>query len=157
MSFDSLSGMIAPALIFSIPIVAIVGGIAAQITRTMARTRIQEALIQERIKAMEKGLVPPAAPAGDPLAEPGEAGAMRSALADWDEGGYGRRSAEQRAFGLRLGGAISFAVGACLMFAMWYTGEREAWVWLSIPAVIGMVLFVGSFFVPKPHDPHLGH
>ncbi len=136
MSFGGIGEALVPILIFSIPIIAIVGGIGSRIARTMARARIQELLIQERIKAMEKGITPPAqAPMMDP---------------DVDAGLF-VQSHDQRVFGLRLGGGIALAVGLALMFAMWSTtGATEAWVWMTIPASIGAALFIGSFFVPKP-------
>ena len=42
-----------------IPIVAIVGGIALAIIKTMGKMRIRELQIRERIAMIEKGLVPP--------------------------------------------------------------------------------------------------
>lgn len=143
MSFGGFGEAIAPILIFSIPIIAIVGGISSRITRTMARARIQELLIQERIKAMEKGITPPAqVPMLDPEIE----------------SGLYVQSHEQRVFGLRLGGGIAIAVGLALMFALYSTtGASEAWVWMSIPAAIGAALFIGSFFVPKSRQYQAGN
>ena len=42
-----------------IPVVAIVGGIASAITATIARGRVRELEIKERIALIEKGIVPP--------------------------------------------------------------------------------------------------
>src|ERR1700756_2394442 len=48
-----------PVMIFTIPIVAIVGGIIFSIGKTVMRPRVRELEIRERIAMIEKGLVPP--------------------------------------------------------------------------------------------------
>ena len=134
MSFGNVSETLVPLMVFAIPIIAIVGGISARIARTFARARVQELLIQERIKAMEKGIVPPtAAPLPEDL---------------MDEYEYSQ-PASHRAFGMRVGGAILLAISGALMFALYQTGEAEAYVWMTIPGSIGLVLLIASFFVPK--------
>ncbi len=45
--------------VFMIPIVAIVGGITVAIVSTIAKARVRELEIKERIAMIEKGLVPP--------------------------------------------------------------------------------------------------
>src|SRR5207248_4823258 len=47
-----------PFLIFSIPIVAIVGGITAGIVRTLGNQRLMELAQRERIAAIERGVDP---------------------------------------------------------------------------------------------------
>lgn len=124
-----------PILIFALPIIAVVGGIASRITRTTARARIQELLIQERIKSIEKGIVPsPQVSISDLGLDPDISPLYR----------------DHRAFGLRVSGGVSLAVGLALMFAMWQTGNESAWAWMTIPAAIGAALLISSFFVPRP-------
>src|ERR1700756_1339921 len=48
-----------PVMIFTIPIVAIVGGIIFSIGKTVMRPRVRELEIRERIAMIERGLVPP--------------------------------------------------------------------------------------------------
>jgi hypothetical protein len=139
----SVVGAFIPIFAFAIPIVAIVGGIASQIAKTMARARIQELLIQERIKSIEKGIPPGPAPAMmDPGAEDREYVASPET--------YHRN----RVFGLRLGGAITFAVGAAIAFALYYGQHETAWVWMMIPASVGACLIIASFFVPGGGPAH---
>src|SRR5258707_14738200 len=49
---------------FMIPIVAIIGGIAVAIVATIAKGRVRELEIRERIAMIERGMVPP--PEADP-------------------------------------------------------------------------------------------
>ncbi|HVP38374.1 MAG TPA: hypothetical protein VMS93_04245 [Candidatus Saccharimonadales bacterium] len=151
--FDaSTIGVLVPIFALAIPIVAIVGGIASQISKTMARTRVQELLIQERLKAIEKGMTPP--PPG-PILDPGadDRGQAQMALAGAYDPGFYRR---QRVFGLRLGGAITLAVGAAIGFALYYGEHETAWVWMTIPMAIGACLIIASFFVPDGASPAPG-
>jgi hypothetical protein len=135
MSFGNVGETLVPMMIFAIPIIAIVGGISARIARTFARARIQELLIQERIKAIEKGITPPSSA---PL--------PNDMLEEFDYG----QPASHWAFGLRVWGAILLAVSLAVMFALYHTGETDAYVWMSIPSSVGLVLLIASFFVPKP-------
>src|SRR5262245_8804460 len=48
-----------PVMIFTIPIVAIAGGILYSIVKTVMRARVRELEIRERIAMIERGLVPP--------------------------------------------------------------------------------------------------
>jgi hypothetical protein len=134
-SGNDVGTALVPILIFALPIIAVVGGIASRITRTTARARIQELLIQERIKSIEKGIVPsPQASMIDLGLDPEVSPMYR----------------DHRAFGLRVGGGVALAVGLALMFAMWQTGNESAWPWMTIPAAIGASLLISSFFVPRP-------
>jgi hypothetical protein len=144
-------GAFIPIFALAIPIVAIVAGVASKISRTMARARIQELLIQERIKAIEKGITPPPIPAG-----------LDTSLADDEEsrqiGASPRLYHRNRVFGLRLGGAITLTVAAAIAFALYFGQHETAWVWMMIPAGVGACLIIASFFVPSgdfqgPHGP----
>ncbi|MBI5837436.1 MAG: hypothetical protein HZB25_09340 [Candidatus Eisenbacteria bacterium] len=134
-------GAFIPIVAFAIPIVAIVGGIATKIAKTMARARIEEQLIQERIKCIERGITPP------PIA-PG----LATAGFDPDEDAPRIQDPnlyhQNRVFGLRLGGAITMAVAMAVGFGLAYSEHDTAWVWMTIPAAVGMCLIIASFFVP---------
>ncbi len=140
--FWDISGTLVPMMIFSIPIVAIVGGIASRIAQTTARARIQELLIQERIKAIEKGMVPPTAP---PMMDLGGDSPEYPIMPMQ----YQRR---RMIFGLRLGAMICILVGGTISWALWATGEGEAWHFLMIPVAVGVALLIGSMFVPQVPD-----
>jgi hypothetical protein len=141
-AFDGIGpDVIAPVLVFSIPILAIVGGITAGIVRTISRHRIIELAQRERIAMIERGLDPSKLP---PL----------PALGALDEAGVGLSPAEaarRRAQGLMIGGLVTLAVGLGLGVMLYYIAdENGVWAVGSIPVAIGLALLLGSFLVrPK--------
>ena len=129
-----------PFLVFSIPIIAIVGGITAGIVKTISRHRIIELAQRERIAMIERGLDPSKLPPL-PLSEI----AADSPLVS--EAEYARR----RSQGLLIGGLVTLAVGISLGVLL-YNVADEAGVWAVglIPAAIGIALLMSAFFVrPK--------
>ena len=133
-----------PFLVFSIPIIAIVGGITAGIVKTVSRHRIIELAQRERIAMIEKGLDPtklPPLPLSEFTAE--------SPLVS--ETDYARR----RSQGLLIGGLVTLAVGLSLGVMLYFiadVGEGDHGVWAVglIPVAIGIALLMSSFFVrPK--------
>jgi hypothetical protein len=107
-----------------IPIVAIVAGITVAITSNMAKTRIRELQIRERIAMIEKGLVPP--PEVDPA---GFDRAMhRHERNDWTS-----RAPRHRRAGITLMG-----VGFGLMVLIGLAGDQED---------LGSAIGVGGFLV----------
>jgi len=129
-----------PFLVFSIPIIAIVGGITAGIVKTVSRHRIIELAQRERIAMIERGLDPSKLPPL-PLSEI----AADSPLVS--EAEYARR----RSQGLLIGGLVTLAVGISLGVLL-YNVADEAGVWAVglIPAAIGIALLMSAFFVrPK--------
>src|SRR5438132_4561338 len=96
-----------------IPIVAIVGGITLAIFSLMAKTRIRELRIRERIAMIEKGLVPP--PEVDP------AGFDRAMRRVDRVGGHGR--GKHRRAGITI---IGVGLGLTLLIALTGDTLREA-------------------------------
>ena len=126
-----------PFLVFSIPIIAIVGGITAGIVKTISRHRIIELAQRERIAMIERGLDPSKLPPL-PLSEIADATPLVSQTE------YARR----RSQGLMIGGLVTFAVGISLGVLL-YNVADEAGVWSVglIPAAIGIALILGAFIV----------
>ncbi len=132
--------VIVPFLVFSIPIIAIVGGITAGIVKTVSRHRIIELAQRERIAMIERGLDPSKLPPL-PISEIAEATPLMS-QAD---------SARRRSQGLMIGGLVTFAVGISLGVLL-YNIADEAGVWSVglIPTAIGIALLISSILVrPK--------
>ena len=112
-----------------VPIVAIVGGITLAAIKTMAKARIRELQIRERIAMIEKGLVPPPEvdPSGFDLAMD------RHERADWTAGAPRHRRA-----GITLMGA-----GFGLMVLIAFAGEDRS----SAIGVGGFLVVLGAAFL----------
>jgi hypothetical protein len=143
-----------PIMIFSIPIVAIVGGITAGIVRTLGQQRLMELAQRERIAAIERGIDPDKLP---PLP------IMASGLGMGMMGG-GMRSgvyptyhdfAKHRSQGLMIGGLVTLFVGIGLAIFLSFVndGERGVWAVGLIPGGVGLALIIGSIMVrPRESD-----
>jgi hypothetical protein len=133
-----------PFLVFSIPIIAIVGGITAGIVKTISRHRLLELAQRERIAMIERGLDPGKLPPL-PISELTADSPLMS------EADHARR----RSQGLMIGGLVTLAVGLSLGVMLYFVadvGEGEHGVWAVglIPMAIGIALLMSSFFVrPK--------
>ena len=133
-----------PFLVFSIPIIAIVGGITAGIVKTVSRHRIIELAQRERSAMIERGLDPSKLP---PLPM-GELAADSPLVSETD---YARR----RSQGLMIGGLVTLAVGLSLGVMLYFVadaGEGEHGIWAVglIPVAIVIALLMSAFFVrPK--------
>ncbi len=134
--------IIAPVLVFAIPIIAIVGGITAGIVRTIGRQRLVEMAQRERIAAIERGIDPSKLP---PLP-----------FADEDRGafGTGEDSDRRRAQGLMIGGIVTTAAGLGLGLFLYMfrdtTGEPQLWAVGLMPGIIGLALLLSAWLVrPK--------
>ncbi len=127
-------------MIFAIPIVAIVMGIAHAIVRTVGQQRLQELAQRERIAAIERGVDPSKLP---PLPNP-QAEVMREVLGHYSNGFMPVR----RAQGLLIGGLITLAagVGICVMIYVLQPNDRS-WAAGLVPAFIGVALLVSSAIV----------
>src|SRR3954468_3433905 len=68
---------IIPLMIFSIPIVAIIGGITAGIVRILSQHRLLELPTRERIAAIERGVDPSKLPPAPVIVEESYGGAAR--------------------------------------------------------------------------------
>ena len=99
-----------PFLVFSIPIIAIVGGITAGIIKTLGRQRLIELAQQERIAAIQRGIDPSKLPP------------MPNLALDEDEllGMSGPEQDRRRAQGLLIGGIIVTAASiGMIAFFSW--------------------------------------
>jgi hypothetical protein len=130
-------------LVFSIPIVAIVGGITVGIVRTLGQQRLAELAARERLAAIERGIDPSKLPPPPTLGD----------ASDWSD--IGRRDPHRRAQGLMIGGLVTLAVGIGLSVLIWTTSdERSGWAVGLIPGLIGVALLLSAWLVnPKGGNP----
>jgi hypothetical protein len=133
-----LGETIMPIMIFSVPIVAIVGGITMGIVRTMTQSRIIENAQRERIAAIQAGIDPSKLP---PIPN-----------ADFGDAVDAARDPEQaqrrRTNGLMVGGLVTLftGIGLSIFFLFMDTGGN-AWAVGIIPAFVGLGLLLASFLV----------
>jgi uncharacterized protein DUF6249 len=129
---------IVPLLIFSVPIVAIVGGITAGIVKTISRHRMMELAARERIAAIERGVDPSKLP---PVPEM--------------HGGHRGDGFESfnynplnRAQGLMIGGLVTLAAGIGVgVFLNLVSDERGVWAVGLIPGTVGVALLLSALLV----------
>ena len=133
-----------PFLVFSIPIIAIVGGITAGIVKTLGRQRLIELAQRERIAAIERG-VDPAKLAPLPVS------ALDDEPETWTMSQFDRD--RRRAQGLMIGGIVTLATGLGIMAFLSTIAENEnVWAVGIIPATVGIALLLSSWLVrPKPN------
>jgi hypothetical protein len=136
---------VVPLLIFSLPIIAIVGGIVAGILKQSGRQRLIELAQQERIAAIQRGIDPSALPPL-PLEALGDAGAMLSAY----------QSERRRAQGFLIAGIITMFAGIGLIAFLLILNDDNDRVWAVglIPAVVGLALLISARLIwPRPDSP----
>ena len=123
---------------FLIPIVAIVGGCITAIVATMAKARVREAEIRERIAMIERGLVPP--PEADP-------GGFDRALGHADRLASFRQP-RHSAGRHRRGGITLMGVGLGLMVLIGFTsGEMANGVGVGgFLVILGLAFLINSLF-----------
>lgn len=131
-----------PLLIFSIPLLAISGGIVGGIVRMMNRQRTWELIQRERIAAIERGIAPEA------IAQ------MQPSI--FDERGVftnSRVASERLRQGLLIGGIITTFVGIALAFFLnGVTSEEKVWMVGLIPIAAGLGMIVSSSVVRPALD-----
>ena len=138
--FDFNAEQFIPFLIFSIPIIAIVGGITAGIVRTIGNQRLVELAQRERILALERGVdiskLPPL-----PAVSTGDDDPLIS---------FEERS-RRRGQGLLIGGLVLVAAGISLcIFLNLVSDDSGVWAVGLIPASVGVALLVSAMLVaPK--------
>jgi hypothetical protein len=123
--------------VFTIPLVAIIGGITMGIVRTVGQQRLAELARRERIAAIERGMDP------DKLSPPVD-------IDGFDPYGAGNGRL-RRAHGLLIGGFILIAVGIGLMVLLQQVEPSKShWVLGVMPLLIGCALLAASRVVwPK--------
>jgi hypothetical protein len=126
-------------LVFSIPIVAIIGGITVGIVRTLGQQRLAELAARERLAAIERGIDPSKLPPPPTLGNG----------SDWSD--PGQRDPHRRVQGLMIGGLVTLAVGIGLSVLIWTTSEeRNGWAVGLIPGLVGVALLLSAWIVmPK--------
>jgi hypothetical protein len=129
---------------FTVAIVAIVGGIIAGIVSTIAKGRVRELEIRERIAMIERGMVPP--PEADPA---GFERSIRSVESvQYRLSGYGHRH--------RTAGIVVMSVGFGLMLLIAFTsGEVNVGIGVGgFLVILGVgFLLVSLFGAPPPAPP----
>lgn len=124
-----------------IPLAAIVGAFATAISATMARARVRELEIRERIAMIEKGLVPP--PEVDPRG-------FDRAMDRFDHAQWTTSAGRHRRAGIVLVG-----VGIGLFFMIAIAGnEMNSGIGVGgFVAVLGLAFLVNSFFELRHQPP----
>ena len=133
-----------PFMVFSIPIIAIVGGITVAIVKSIGRQRLIELAQQERIAAIQRGVdvskLPP----------------LPSAALDDDDLAMGVPLTERdrrRAQGLLIGGIVTLFAGAGIMgFLSVVENDGNAWAVGIIPASVGLALLLSAWIVNPKGD-----
>lgn len=138
----------AGAVVFMIPIVAIVGGITAAIVATVMKARVRELEIRERIAMIEKGLVPP--PEVDPHGFEHAMNRYERVTSDWPGRLSHGGSARHRRVGITLLG-----VGFGLMFLIGVAGDSpQAGIGVGgFLVILGLAFFVNSLFELRQDPP----
>ena len=131
-----------PFLVFSIPIIAIVGGITVAIVKSLGRQRLIELAQQERIAAIQRGVDISKLPPLPSLAD------------DDDFGSLGLSSHERdrrRAQGILIGGLITLFAGVGIMaFLLIIDRGDSSWAVGLIPGMVGLALLISAWIVsPK--------
>jgi hypothetical protein len=141
LGFDS--DFFIPFLVFSVPLVAIVGGITAGIVRTIGQQRLLELHQRERIAAIERGVDLSKLPAMP-------VGRLDDDLASLYVSPY--ESARRRSQGLMIGGLVTLAVGVSLaVFLGLINTEKNVWAVGLIPGTVGIALLLSAWLV-HPRD-----
>ena len=137
--FQFDSDVFMPFLVFSIPIIAIVGGITVAVVKSLGRQRLIELAQQERIAAIQRGLDISKLPPLPSLADDDDLAAVGLPAGERDR---------RRAQGILIGGLITLFTGAGLMaFLLIVDRHDRAWAVGLIPAMVGMALLISAWIV----------
>jgi uncharacterized protein DUF6249 len=131
------------AWLILIPIIAIVAGCTIAIVGTLARSRVRELEIRERIAMIEKGLVPP--PEVDPRG-------FDRAMAHQDRYAY---ATGYRPYGRhRRGGITLIGVGFGLMVLIAATGHPRNSIGVGgFLVILGLAFLINGLFEPRESRP----
>jgi hypothetical protein len=130
-----------PVMIFSIPIVAIVGGIISGIVKTLGRQRLVELAARERIAAIERGVDPTKLPL------------VTAAAVDTDDDAapFPRPGgARRRAQGLLIGGVVTLFTGVgvtTFLMLLDPNGGEPVWAAGLVPSFVGAGLLLSAWLV----------
>lgn len=135
--FDS--DVFIPIMVFSIPIIAIVGGITAGIVKTLGRQRLAELAQQERIAAIQRGVDPSKLPPLGVILEDEDSVLVNATPEERDR---------RRAQGLMIGGIITLAVGVGVgVFLSLMSDNDNVWAVGIIPSTVGIALLLSAWLV----------
>lgn len=135
--FDS--DFFVPIMVFSIPIIAIAGGIIAGIVKTLGRQRLAELAQQERIAAIQRGVDISKLPPLGVVLEDEDSVLVNATPEERDR---------RRAQGLMIGGIITLAVGIGIgTFLSFMDEDKNVWAVGIIPATVGIALLLSSWLV----------
>lgn len=138
------------ALIFTIPVLALIGGIVGGILKARGRQRLAELVQRERIAAIERGIDPSRLPPAPMLED--EANRL-SALVSMNA--HLTPTNAQKAQGFLVTGVImlSLAIGLILMLLFLPDARANgAWAAGLLPLSIGVALLVCAFIVRRSPD-----
>jgi hypothetical protein len=127
-----------PFLVFSIPIIAVTGGIIAGIVKSVGRQRLAELAQRERIAAIERGI--------DPTKLPG----LIPPPNDDPWGVYHPQGGRSRAQGLLIGGIITLFAGvgvSTFLLILKPDGDEPLWAVGLIPVFVGVAMLISSWIV----------
>jgi hypothetical protein len=125
--------IIAPVLVFAIPIIAIVGGITAGIVRSIGQQRLNELAARERMLAIERGLDPSKLP---PFPAP-------------QERSWGADTPRRRWVGLLVAGVITITTGLGVALFLYMLAPEPEPVWATgiIVVAVGLGLLLSAWIV----------
>lgn len=135
--------------VFMVPIVAIIGGVTIGIVGTIAKARVRELEIRERIAMIEKGLVPP------PEVDPQRFDRVMDRI-DRVRGGDARAWPGTVSSGRhRRAGVTLMGVGFGLMVLIAFAGEApQAAIGVGgFLVVMGLAFFINSVFEARQPPP----
>jgi hypothetical protein len=128
---------------FLIPVVAIAGAFVFMIIKTLAKARVRELEIRERIAMIERGLVPP--PEVDPRG-------FDRAMRHMDLREYRHGSARHRRAGVTLMG-----VGGLMVLIGFTSNETSVAIGVGgFLVVMGLAFFISSFMESPADPPYAG-
>ena len=129
-----------PFLVFSVPIVAIVGGITVAVVRSIGQQRAMELAARERLAAIERGIDPSKLPPMPWAADP-----------DDGTGFAGRSTPRSWALKLLVGGIVVTSSGLGITAFLYFItgGQNGSPVWAVglIPLTVGLGLLASAWVV----------
>jgi hypothetical protein len=131
---DNIGEVIVMIVIFSVPIIAIIGGITKGILKTNARQRMVELAHRERLAALERGIDPAKLP---PIQFPEESLELTFHQRQM------RTSQTLLVFGLVL---LLAGVGVLVLLAL-LVEQEPVWPAGLIVAAVGMALLIGAWTI----------